>query len=445
MTERWALSSSYFRSQSQSFFSLSPEHQEDFEKVKVRSNLPVLCWTEKLIVLIDFFQVFSVIWQAANPYPWPYLWIQFSRPLCFINLDFFSLTPDGALAGQTSNVRISRWGEMDGYLNYALGYAVAAAFLALAYYFCLERENIYGQAPFKYRLHCLAVVFLLSYFMYLPCATAVFRIYYCDAGTDRLGVDPSVDCWNWLHGMYLIVCTIFIAPLFIGLPIVLYQHIRRNLVYSAAVDHEKRLQMWELLYMLQLDDYWLRAQVGLTSSFRLFGAYFPVHMLIVKAGIILIFIFVRDALYSQAALMWMVLVAFGAYYTTYIYPFRSFSTNIIFGVCWSMHIFNMSFAVANSAEVKSAVMVGSTQYLFLLIYNCIGYFVIFAVCFHSAFIQRVTDWPAIRTLNRIYHDVELLKKVAHWVEVMRESNTVLLEFLVSPIEIADVNALEECI
>lgn len=447
-SERWMINSAYFQSQPSSFYSLrtySAEQLEDVRKMAIRSTLPVLCWTEKVIVLIDYFQIYSIIWNAAQPYPWPFLWTQFSRPLLYVCFDFFSQTSDGALGGKSSNMGISKWGQMDGYLNYALSFAAVSIVLVASYLWFQVKHDEYGKDSFKYRDHITAAAVLLSYVLYLPCSLAVFRIFYCDAGDDRLGVDPSVDCWNWLHGIYLIPCVLCIAPLFFGLPYVLYRYAKQGIVYRNQPDHEKRIQMWELLYMLELDDFWLTAQLWVTSSFRYFGAYTLCHTAILKATLLIIFIFARNDLSFQASLMLFALAVYGTYYTFYKYPFRSLSTNIIFGACLAMHIVNMSFALANASGVKSAVMVASTEYLVLLVYNLFCYFLIFSVLVYTAVYPSETDWPSVRTLYRIYRDPDLLKKVAHWVEVIRESQAVKMDFLMAPVEIADINALEECI
>eukprot|EP00981_Chlorochromonas_danica_P004747 scaffold954_cov173-Ochromonas_danica.AAC.33 len=59
--------------------------------------------------------------------------------------------------------------------------------------------------------------------------------------------------------------------------------------------------------------------------------------------------------------------------------------------------------------------------------------------------QKITDWPSLRALHRIYHDAELLPKASRWVETIRESHNIQLDFLLAPVEVADVNALEHCI
>lgn len=447
-SERWALGSSFFRSQGSSYHTVNtatPEQLEDLQKIAIRTRLPVLCWTEKLILLIDYFQIFTIIWNAAQPYPWPYLWTRFSRPLLYVCLDFFSQTVDGALAGQSSNARISDWGEMEGYLNYALIFSAVAVVLALSFYLCLKQPNIYGQDDWKYRSHLLAAVLLCAYVLYLPCSLAVFRIYYCDDDKHVLAVDPSVACWGWLHDIYIIVCTSAIIPLFVGLPVVLFRLARQGIVYQSQTDHEKCLQVWEVLYMLELDSFWLDAQLWISSSFRFFGAYLLCHTTVLKAALLLLFIFFRTHLAFQAALMLLAIGVFASYYTFYKYPFRSLSSNLIFGTCLTMHIVNLSFGLANSAGVQSAVTVGSTEYLTLLVYNLSCYFAIFCILAYIAYFPQDTDWPSVRTLSRIYRDPVLLAKVAHWVETMREAHTVKMAFLLAPSEVADVHGLEECI
>ena len=57
-----------------------------------------LFWHEKIWFLIDWLQLYSIYWQAANPWPWPYLWIQYTGWTVWANIDYFSASPDGALS-----------------------------------------------------------------------------------------------------------------------------------------------------------------------------------------------------------------------------------------------------------------------------------------------------------------------------------------------------------
>ena len=124
MSARWIATSGAFRS------ALSFAESEGFDDVtreKVRSLkiidfLPVLGWFEQALLLLDYCQLFSILWVMAQPWPWPYLWTDYTSFIVYTNLDFFSKTQNGALNGRSSSL-ISKWGMMDNYCQYALIYA----------------------------------------------------------------------------------------------------------------------------------------------------------------------------------------------------------------------------------------------------------------------------------------------------------------------------------
>jgi len=102
--------------------------------------------------------------------------------------------------------------------------------------------------------------------------------------------------------------------------------------------------------------------------------------------------------------------------------------------------------MVNAFGVENAVTVGSAEFLFLAAFNALGVcLVVLCVILSLLSALRIHDWPAVRTLDRIRHDEALLPKAAHWVEVMREVMIIRADFLMSPIEVADIYALEDCI
>ena len=65
--------------------------------LRIINTLPVLFWGEKFALLIDYFQLFSLLWITAQPWGLPFIFSVYSRPLLYFNLDFFSLTSNGAV------------------------------------------------------------------------------------------------------------------------------------------------------------------------------------------------------------------------------------------------------------------------------------------------------------------------------------------------------------
>lgn len=454
MSSRWSLSTSFFANR----HALSQLHMIDvysedeyhcLEKLKIVNYMPaMLCWIEKFLLIIDYFQIFGLLWNASQPWPWPSQWISLTEDLNYINLDFFSMSSEGALRGSTNLYTKSTWGQMDGYLNYALSFAIISFILMTFFAILSSPREYYGQAPYRYRIHILGAVGLVIYFSYLPTLLAVFRLYYCEtqsAGVFVLSADPNITCGSISHIVVLIVSTGMICPLLFGLPYLLYTYITNNLLYLDPHDHEKRTQIWELLYLLGLDDYWMEGKVWLMASTNRFGAYFWLHMMTLKFLLLITFIFVRNSFIGQSCTMMTMIILFAGYYSVVHLPFRSLSSNMILACIFIMLIFEIVFGMANSSGARNAVLVASTETLFLAACNMGCFVIIFIIFFQISFFQTVFDWPAIRTLHRIYHNRDLLPKVATWIETMRESYHIRDDFLLAPVEIADVKALEDII
>ena len=122
----------------------------------------------------------------------------------------------------------SKWGQMDGYLNYALYFAAAQFLLfALILLLILFRErrtfDTYGKLMPRYdrvELFCMYV----SYLIYLPCSLAVFRLYYCESISGQSSVlssDPNVSCSSSTYIIYVIVCSCLSMSVFVGLPLLM--------------------------------------------------------------------------------------------------------------------------------------------------------------------------------------------------------------------------------
>jgi len=142
----------------------------------VEHTLPDKFWSEKILLLLDYLQLYGILWNCANPYPWPYLWIIWTRNICFFNLDFFSLQPTGALGGQSSNITISKWGTVSGYGNYAIFFSLLAALLTLAY-ILLPYLDKFGSRFDLYHDSIRCALLSLGYILYAPINLAV-RDYY---------------------------------------------------------------------------------------------------------------------------------------------------------------------------------------------------------------------------------------------------------------------------
>ena len=76
-------------------------------------------WKEKICMIIDYLQLYTIVWNAAQPWPWPYLWSTWTRWMVYINVDIFSSLDGGALAGSSNSISSTfRWGQYQGELTH---------------------------------------------------------------------------------------------------------------------------------------------------------------------------------------------------------------------------------------------------------------------------------------------------------------------------------------
>ncbi|CAN0006235.1 unnamed protein product, partial [Ectocarpus fasciculatus] len=391
------------------------------------TRLVSLRWIEKLWLCVDFGQLYALLWVAAQPWPWPYLWIDWTAWTVWANLDYFSTTKDGALYGQTGNVGISQWGQMDDYLYYAL--AFSALPLLLSSPLLLWRV----LTPRQRSLVTMAVL-LLWQLLYLPCGLAVFRLYHCE-DNNTLSADPTVSCTASKYFLYTAISTVLVTPLIVGLPLYMLRLTYDLAVYNFRHDHEKRLQAWEITYGLSLDDFWLDSQAWVMSSFKRNSSYFRTCMILLKFCLLLVFIFVRRNLWAQAGLYLMVTAVFSLPALRYR-PFRLLSSNFIMIVLIFTLLCATTSAMMNAAGVQNAAMVASRQSIFLWALFSFALFLIVAIGAWSYFILG-DDWPSALTIHRVNHS-NMRPLVTKWIHAMAEANFIISDCLHSAAEIRDL-------
>jgi hypothetical protein len=458
---RWRLSTNFFSNTNPLFYnndSENPNQLTDYDQqiltylegIQIKSYLPGwFCYFEKFVLLFDFFQLFGLLWITAQPWPWPYLWSVYTRPINGFNLDFFSLTSKGALAGKSANL-ISQWGQMEGYLSmYGIYFAAFAGVLAVLLHFLFYYKyyfNFYGIEFDKKIPYLFSIVLFFSYCFFLPANLAVFRIYYCDDYHDSssvLPVDPTVNCLDSTHMMYLGIYTILIIPFTLSVFYYFYYFTSTNVIYYNAVDHEKKLQISELLYIFGLKEDFITRQLWIISSFRYFGRFYYFHMLCLKFSILLSFIFLRSNYPIQGCIIFLCLLLFSIYYCCYKLPFRSFLTNLQFFCISCLLILNISYGICNAFEMVNVMMTASTETIFLIAFHMALFCIILGVFCYIWFIKPIKlDWPSIRTLDRILHSPTLIPKVYHWLILLKQIESTKINYLLQPSEINDIQLLE---
>lgn len=462
--ERWKLSSSNFNNPAfQSFRGLqrSPQqyltqYQSDpalsqhFHNLQIQNHLPLLSYVEKSLLLLDFFQIFGLLWNAAQPWPWPYLWIIYTRGINYFNIDYFSMTEDGALAGKSANTSISAWGEMENYYIYvsvfaAFSFGLSCFFLYYCYY------NVpYGELPKPFHATLVACGYLLVYIFYLPCLLAVSRIYYCETnitveiigGVDTvikefvLAADPSVTCLSIEHILLLVFCTLAILPMTFLIPYLACAQIHKELVYIYNKhDHEKYIQLYEILYVWDIAKEYLENKLYLLASFRLPSVYFYGHVCLLKFLLVCCFIIFRYQLTTQAFLMLFCIAVFVLYYSLFRgMPFRNRFSNVLFMTLYLLLFMNVSYGFVNSCQIQNLFTTMSIEFYFLMITHFLAFVGIAFLLGYIVFYRQVVDWPSLSTILAIYDNPKWLTKISIWMMILREVQFMKVHNMLVPME-----------
>jgi hypothetical protein len=393
-------------------------------------------WIEKCLLILDYLQIYGVLWNMAQTWPLPYVWLKWTRWTLWTNADYFSTTPDGAILGR-SQTNINKWGEMDGYLEYTIPFFTVPAILLLiscALLLSSSRAKLFIKIKDK----TLFVIFSALRVIYVPSSLAIARLYYCESD-NTLSADPNEICWTGWHLIYSCVGFFCVFPLFVGLPIVLRRYVDDCTVYRAEPDHEKRLQAWEISFVFKLDSYWERSQLWITSSFRRSGAYTGVYILWLKAFCVLLFLLFRFNKMAQATLFWLA-CSTSFLYVLYIFPYRVPSSNWIACTLYALLLVNSSFGMFDSYGVQNSIMVAGNQTLWLLTFNCCGVALVLGICAVALLCRPL--WPSQKALRRVLSSASW-PSVVKWVECIREGYAMDTDCHLCPRECVDIMSLEE--
>ena len=403
---------------------------------------PSLFWSEKALVVLHVLQLYGLVWQASLPWGAPYLWALYSQGFNWVNLDYFSTTRDGALIGSTADLLAAKWGEMSGYLYYALGFACAPYLLLGAVRWLWPYLDLPGT-DLRSLQHCVIAGLLVALqLLYLPVCLAVFRLFYCDPA-GRLDCDRDVSCSSGLYAGITLLCSALVLPLFLGLPYLLHRLIAPNLVYGLSRDHEKRLQATELAYALGLDSTWLAFQTWLCASFHRRRATLYPQLLALKAVFLLLFVFLRASLLAQGAVMWLLTSAFSLH-CCLKWPYRTASSNYILFHMLFLLFGLSSYSTMDAFGVVNSFTVASTQFYGMVAFTGFALFSIAGVCVYSCCYPKDHDWPSRKTLANLLSE-EHRERTLRWVAALREARDVRVAAFASPDVSLDVARLERSI
>lgn len=384
-------------------------------------------WIEKVVMIIDMFQIYGIIWNMSQSWGWPYFWSMSIRWIVWFNADFFSTTSDGALIGRSMS-NISKWGQMSDYFFYALPFAVIPTSFVLSF-FLIKKIQMSISFPLyilkwydkrkDIMYSCLLFFLLMSY---APCSLAVARIFYCEHG--NVSVDPNVQCFSSLHIIFLVIYAVCYAPIFLGLPYVLYKHIHTLAVYNSISDHEKKLQCYEISYMLGINQQYIRLQMWLMSSFTRRGLYYRFLMTMLKACLIILFVTCRFNLQLQSSLS-CTLIAIAFMWCSWYQPYRHFTSNILLILLLTALLTGTIFGTINSYKVINYITVASTETI--LLFACHGLLGLAMACLFLYCIVQIyvfhslrLFWPSYFTLQNISNSY-LFPTILQWINTIHDA------------------------
>ncbi|KAF1315483.1 hypothetical protein FI667_g16052, partial [Globisporangium splendens] len=282
----------------------SPNPKRDSDKTIAQRTLviPARCrqvsrfWVEKAVIVCDATQIYALIWQLAQPWPWPARWLRWTRWVNAFNLDVFSFRARGAAMAATSQ-SFSLWGEMENYWAYALAWA-SLPFWGLLVTRIVDlhsrksgrRELIVVQMQWENALLQLFQV------LYLPVGLAALRLVNCDS-SGVVSVDPITmgGCWSARHSAAVLIITTCLGGSFlIALPWVLHSRIHKYLPHPSDEKHEHFLKAKELEYILGTSETYLEVLMPLYASFHRHSVRFPVDTCILKLVLLLVFTILRS-------------------------------------------------------------------------------------------------------------------------------------------------------
>jgi hypothetical protein len=406
--------------------------------------LQYIFWLEKLLIFIDYFQILGVLWITAQPWPWPYLWIKWMKWTPLFNFDFFSLTKNGALNGKTSNISISSWGEMNGYLNYALFFSCASAILSLLF---LSLPTIEHQITVKFTLnksYFRLFLYPLVYVLYIPLLLSFVRLLYCNPSLHTLAVDPHITCYSSSHILYLILCGVMHIFLIFGLPNYLYMICSNNMVYKSRKDHEQAQQVAQLLQIFGVHNHWLYMNEWIICSFKRPGIYYYLHILLYKSMMVICYISIRTSLKTQASTMWIITLLFALYYGVLYPPYHCKTSNFIQRICLILLIIDTSTGAANAWGVRNSALVGSIESSWLLTFHLIGGILVLGglmICW----LDPRGNPEAVLTVKAMLSDPDRNHRVAEYIDCLKSAYATQLNFTLAHDAIADIEALQTCI
>ncbi|CAM9630429.1 unnamed protein product, partial [Discosporangium mesarthrocarpum] len=355
----------------------APELAVDIERLRRLD----LFWLEKMWTILDFLQIYGLLWLQSQPWPWPRPWLRQTRWTLLANLDFMGLSAGGAPMTITGNIT-SPWGTYEGYLRYTWLFSLGT--IALGTMWLKQRVLLDLWEAFLKRGGKRAlildlneaqamierIILFAAHIIFLPATLAISRLVICNAD-GKLEVDLSRACGSAPHSFAVILGLVSLVPF----TIFLFWHSRvaavELTVYNYGPDHERMVQGVEIEYALRLSNDWEVEQAWLASSFRRHALQYRALMLLQKLVLLIIYSFFRSSQRMQALLFCAVVMGWTAW-TCALPPYRCLSSNQVH-LSLQLALWADTFlGMLTGYRVRSAALVASNQRWLLTLINTIA-------------------------------------------------------------------------
>jgi hypothetical protein len=323
-----------------------------------------LFWVEKLWLVVQYGQLYALMWAFARAWPLPFVLRSNTRWTVWLNVDvpsFFTYREDEDVV---PTMRGSIFGVLPGYSVIAIIWALVpiAVIAVVAFVLWYARHRYFRIRGATQWL--LDVAVNVGLVLQLPTSLLLLRAYICEAHPLyeglRLSVEPEVACLSGPHFAVMVVCAPTCAFALLGFPLWLLYRARACLVYGRRYQHERYLRWLEAEYVHGLSDSWRADRVWLVSSFRR-GAGHPYDRglwALSMSALVAVFVFLRslpaiqtDILFAVTALWSLRQLALPGY--------RCATSNVLASTVYSGLSVIMFWGVMRAHQIKSSLTVDS--------------------------------------------------------------------------------------
>lgn len=344
---------------------------------------------EKLGIIIDYLQLYGLLWNSAVCWNVSSLWLSWSKYLTLFNIDVYSVR---SYSSSAKTLCYDYNFHHNSYVLYVLLFGIANILLQVLIHLneptCswLKCSNAFFISKILPCLH------MIHDFIFLPCNLALFRMYVVSHRKSTV-----------IMLILLVVNSMLILPTSMLSLIHLYKlHNNTSLIYRYNFSkHENYLQVNELSLLLGLNDSFIRKKLYMVSSFTSDGLTYQFTMKLLKILLLIISIFPRGNIKIQGVLfiMFMCLltslhitirpkktlnlsvercavsidtfsrILFGNLAIGINQPYRSKTSNHLVYVMLLFFLVNTSYMLTNCFQLTNVFTLTLTEAYFLVIVN----------------------------------------------------------------------------